>query len=242
MPRSALNLNDVQGLREREPLRPFIALLERVGKSDEHVIISGSPDLDKEWVARFIHAVSPRHAWPFVIYAAQKTRPNTPMVGRAESVERIWADATGGTLFIVDLYDLADGDQAQLLRFLESRDSPAYLPATRHSPVRVIAATRGDLAVPSHPENFRSSLFHRLNVMSVYIPPEIAATLDSEDDPPSSHLTFKEQKTRLLEAWEPEYLRELLYHVGGNLALAARTAGIARAHLYRLMKKHGLAR
>jgi transcriptional regulator of acetoin/glycerol metabolism len=30
--------------------------------------------------------------------------------------------------------------------------------------------------------------------------------------------------------------------VGGNLALAARTAGIARAHLYRLLKKHRLAR
>lgn len=236
----ALNLNNLDALRENERFRPLVGLLERVGQSDEHVIVSGSPGIDKELVARFIHAMSPRRACPFVTYAvSRKTMRSASSPDQSESVERAWLDATGGTLYIVELYDLTDGDQAQLLRFLELRDSP-YPAAPRRAPVRVVAAARGDPAVCPHPEHFRSSLFHRLNVMSVYVPPEAASTVDPEEE--RSHLSFKEEKMRLLEEWEPEYLRELLWQVGGNLALAARTAGIARAHLYRLMKKHRLAR
>jgi DNA-binding NtrC family response regulator len=54
--------------------------------------------------------------------------------------------------------------------------------------------------------------------------------------------TFKEAKDALLEEWEKDYLRRVLERSRGNMTLAARQAGIARGHLYRLMKKHGLAR
>jgi len=54
--------------------------------------------------------------------------------------------------------------------------------------------------------------------------------------------TFKEAKDALLEDWEKDYLRRVLERSKGNMTLAARQAGIARGHLYRLMKKHGLAR
>lgn len=54
--------------------------------------------------------------------------------------------------------------------------------------------------------------------------------------------TFKEAKDQLLEEWESEYLKEVLERAGGNITLAAQYAGIARGHLYRLLKKHGLCR
>jgi DNA-binding NtrC family response regulator len=54
--------------------------------------------------------------------------------------------------------------------------------------------------------------------------------------------TFKEAKDQLLDEWESEYLREVLERAGGNMTLAAQYAGIARGHLYRLMKKRGLCR
>jgi DNA-binding NtrC family response regulator len=54
--------------------------------------------------------------------------------------------------------------------------------------------------------------------------------------------TFKEAKDALLEEWEKDYLRRVLERSKGNMTLAARQAGIARGHLYRLMKKHGLCR
>jgi DNA-binding NtrC family response regulator len=222
-------------------MRPLVGLLERVSRSDEHVVVCGESASDKAWVARFIHSESSRKARPFVTYvAAAPNRSVTPAsAGTDGSIARAWFAATGGTLFIPELADLSDWDQAQLLRFLESRNFRSSLSERSHSPVRVIAAMRV-LLVGSQPASLRSSLFHRLNVMSIQLPPDHASLTDEYDVP--SHLSFREQKMRLLEAWEPEYLRELLAQVGGNLALAARRAGIARAHLYRLLKKYRLAR
>lgn len=54
--------------------------------------------------------------------------------------------------------------------------------------------------------------------------------------------TFKEAKEAILERWEREYLRTVLERTEGNMTLAAKHAGIARAHLYRLVKKHGMVR
>jgi DNA-binding NtrC family response regulator len=52
---------------------------------------------------------------------------------------------------------------------------------------------------------------------------------------------FKEAKERLIQAWEREYVSALLDRAGGNVSLAARTSGLDRVYLHRLMKKHGLA-
>jgi DNA-binding NtrC family response regulator len=54
------------------------------------------------------------------------------------------------------------------------------------------------------------------------------------------HAQFHEAKDRLIAAWERQYLTKLLQRAGGNMAEAARLAGIDRAYVYRLLKKHGL--
>jgi len=51
---------------------------------------------------------------------------------------------------------------------------------------------------------------------------------------------FHEAKQALVGAWEADYLRRLLARTGGNMSRAARLAGLERAYLYRLCKKHGL--
>jgi two-component system, NtrC family, nitrogen regulation response regulator GlnG len=51
---------------------------------------------------------------------------------------------------------------------------------------------------------------------------------------------FKDAKRRLVDAWEREYLSKLLEANEGNISLAARRAGLARAHLHRLLEKHGM--
>jgi two-component system nitrogen regulation response regulator GlnG len=70
--------------------------------------------------------------------------------------------------------------------------------------------------------------------------------LDLPDVPPlpaagAADVPFHEAKERLVGAWEREYLTGLLRRTGGNVAAAARRAGIHRAHLYRLLQKHSLA-
>lgn len=52
---------------------------------------------------------------------------------------------------------------------------------------------------------------------------------------------FKDAKDMLITRFEREYLRQLLIRAHGNMARAAREAGIDRKYLYMLLKKYGLA-
>jgi len=54
--------------------------------------------------------------------------------------------------------------------------------------------------------------------------------------------TFREARDALLDQWEYEYLRQVLERAEGNVTRAARFSGVARGHLYRLLKKHGFVR
>ena len=58
---------------------------------------------------------------------------------------------------------------------------------------------------------------------------------------PDDDLPFRDAKTQLVDAWERDYVRALLARCHGNVSLAARRAGMDRAYLHRLLKKHGLA-
>jgi DNA-binding NtrC family response regulator len=51
---------------------------------------------------------------------------------------------------------------------------------------------------------------------------------------------FKDAKNELIDRFEREYLRRLLERTGGNMAKAAREAGIDRKYIYLLMKKLGM--
>jgi DNA-binding NtrC family response regulator len=57
-----------------------------------------------------------------------------------------------------------------------------------------------------------------------------------------SSLPFKETRERLVDAWEREYLRDLLGKSNHNVSQAARWAGISRVYLHELIKKHGMER
>jgi DNA-binding NtrC family response regulator len=58
----------------------------------------------------------------------------------------------------------------------------------------------------------------------------------------SKSLPFKDAKEQLIEAFEHEYLLDLLDRHGGNVSRAARTARMDRKSITRLMKKHGIKR
>jgi two-component system nitrogen regulation response regulator GlnG len=52
---------------------------------------------------------------------------------------------------------------------------------------------------------------------------------------------FRDAKSRLVDSWERDYVSSLMEACAGNVSLAARRAGMDRAYLHRLLKKHGLA-
>jgi transcriptional regulator with GAF, ATPase, and Fis domain len=57
-----------------------------------------------------------------------------------------------------------------------------------------------------------------------------------------SELPFKDAKDQLVEAFERQYLVDLIERHGGNVSRAARAADMDRKSITRLMKKHGITR
>jgi two-component system, NtrC family, response regulator GlrR len=62
--------------------------------------------------------------------------------------------------------------------------------------------------------------------------------LDAELAPRPATESYGTFRERWIDAGEASYVRSLLELHGGNVTRAAEAAGVARAHLYRLIKKH----
>ncbi len=102
-------------------------------------------------------------------------------------------------------------------------------------------ATLQALAAHDWPGNVRQ-LRHVLERALILTPDgTITSELLGVGEPGPSHPAiepFKEAKQRLVDAWEHDYVVELVARSNGNLSDAARRAGIARGHLHRLLRKH----
>ncbi len=62
----------------------------------------------------------------------------------------------------------------------------------------------------------------------------------TEPREPVGSLPYREQKRRVLEGFDREYLRNLLTRCGGNVSRAAQAAEIDRKSLWRKLKQYGL--
>jgi transcriptional regulator with PAS, ATPase and Fis domain len=81
--------------------------------------------------------------------------------------------AEGGTLFFDEIGELDLTAQVKLLRFLETREFERIgsTKPPRKIEVRVLAATNKRLIDFVNDGSFRLDLYHRLNVMSIVVPP-----------------------------------------------------------------------
>jgi DNA-binding NtrC family response regulator len=70
--------------------------------------------------------------------------------------------------------------------------------------------------------------------------PDGALPTDGASASGGSALPFRESRERLIEAWEQEYIRDLLAKAGHNVSEAARRAGLSRVYLHELIRKHDL--
>jgi two-component system, NtrC family, nitrogen regulation response regulator GlnG len=64
----------------------------------------------------------------------------------------------------------------------------------------------------------------------------------ARDNDTHQALPFRESRERLIDAWERDYLVDLLKAAGHNVSEAARRAGLSRVYLHELIRKHGLSR
>jgi two-component system response regulator HydG len=170
-------------------------VLERIrtlADSDARVLITGESGTGKERVARAIHDLSARATKPFVplacaaipaplleseIFGHERGAFTDAKERKAGRFER----ASGGTLFLDDIDDMPLETQVKLLRVLqEGVVEPLGAQKAMPVDVRVIAATKVDLAEAVEDGEFREDLFYRLNVVPVDLP----ALRDREGDIP----------------------------------------------------------
>jgi transcriptional regulator with GAF, ATPase, and Fis domain len=152
--------------------------------SDFPVLITGETGTGKELIANALHGLdAKRRRGPFIVAncsAISAGLAESELFGHRRGAftgadnERkgLFRAAEGGTLFLDEIGELSDPLQAKLLRVLQERRVRGI--GFEHEipiDVRVIAATNKRLEDLVRQGRFREDLYHRLNVLSVEVPP-----------------------------------------------------------------------
>jgi DNA-binding NtrC family response regulator len=170
-------------IAESPAMQPVLRLMERVGPADANTLILGEHGTGKDVVAQWLHAASPRAARPFVtvnlgglpeglfeseLFGHVKgafTDARSDRMGRFEL-------ADGGTLFLDEIANIGPGQQARLLRVLQTGAMERVGSSkTRQVDARVLSATNADLAAEVAAGRFREDLLYRLNTIEIRLPP-----------------------------------------------------------------------
>lgn len=167
-----------------EMLSAFRSVMRVSGLSDLSTLITGETGTGKELLARAIHQLDlKRRHGPFVAIncgAINSGVAESELFGHrrgaftgAEKDRRgLIRSANGGVLFLDEIGELDAGLQTKLLRVLqENRVLGVGDDQESQVNVRVIAATNRDLKEMVKTGIFRADLFHRLNLLSIHIPP-----------------------------------------------------------------------
>ena len=169
-------------IAESRAMQPVLHMIDRVGPSEANVLVTGEHGTGKEVVARRLHALSPREKRALVIVNAGGlsegvfeselfghvkgafTDAKTDRVGYFELADE-------GTLFLDEVGNMPQSQQAKLLRVLQTGEFQRVGSSkTRAVDVRVISATNVDIATEVAEGRFREDLLYRLNTVEIHIP------------------------------------------------------------------------
>ncbi len=154
-----------------------------VAPADVPVLITGESGTGKELVARAIHRHSTRRSGPFlpVCLAALSSglvegelfgHVRGSFTGASQDRKGLLELASGGTVLLDEIGDVAPGVQVKLLRAIEHREvTPVGDARPRPTDIRVVAATNRPLEDLMASGEFREDLFFRLSVFRIHLPP-----------------------------------------------------------------------
>ncbi len=187
--------------------------VEKVAPTGSRVFVNGASGSGKETVARLIHQGSKRADGPFVAVNCS-TLPAERLeielfgtdgetAGDTLRVSGAFELAHGGTLLLKEVADLPLPLQGRLARVLHEQSYTRDAGKTRvEIDVRVLATTARNVPDEITAGRFREELYHRLNVVSLRIPP------------------LSERREDI-----PELAADLLQRVAAATGLASRTIG-----------------
>jgi len=171
-------------------MQQLFATLERMASADANVLLLGETGTGKEVAAEAIHAGSARAGKPFVVCdlaGVPRQLMESELFGHVRGAftgasatrQGAFMRASGGTLFLDELASVSLPVQARLLRVLEERRVRAVgSDVEREVDVRIVGASRADLAARVAEGTFRPDLYYRLSVVRVVLPPHRARRED----------------------------------------------------------------
>jgi DNA-binding NtrC family response regulator len=163
-------------------MRELFVKAQRVACTELTILVTGEIGVGKEWLARWLHAHSPRAGRKFVRVncgAIPDALLDTYLFGHTsgaftgavhESLGMFEA-ASGGTLFLDHIGDASPAMQVKLLPVLEAQQVQR-VGEWRLRPInaRIVAATSRNLEDEVARGRFRTDLFYRLRVVELHIP------------------------------------------------------------------------
>lgn len=214
-----------EGIIGKSPaMQDAIALAQKVARTDVPVLLTGETGTGKEVFAQSIHQHSARKGKAFVAINCSSFSHDLlesemfghkagAYTGALKETKGLFEEASGGTIFLDEIGEMAFDLQAKLLRILETGE---FIKIGDTKPlkvnVRIIAATNRDLAKEIEEGHFREDLFYRLSVFQIHLPP----LRERREDIPL-HIkafvnTFSAKIGRTILSVSPEYINVLKQH------------------------------
>jgi len=166
--------------------RKMIELLDivhMVAETMATILITGESGTGKSMLAKYIHRHSSRRDGSFVELSCgtlAETLLESELFGHVKGAftgadrnkKGKFEEASGGTIFLDDINCASQNCQIKLLRILQEKTfEKVGGNESIATDVRIITATNSPLTEEVEQRKFREDLYHRINVVSFFIPP-----------------------------------------------------------------------
>ena len=165
------------------------SLINKLKNAESRIFISGPPGSGKELVARQIHKQSTRSIKPFIVVNGALLDPQKyelELFGSENINETtnfgFFEQARDGTLLIDEVTEIPLVTQAKILRVLIDQQFKRVNGSKEiNVNVRIISTSSKNIREEVDKGNFREDLYHRLNVVPIFLPPLKDRTEDIPD-------------------------------------------------------------
>jgi len=176
-------LKGYQIIGKSQVVKELLELIKKFAATESIVLILGETGTGKELVAHNLHFLSRRAGAPFIkvncaalpgelIESELFGYERGAFTGASRQKKGYFEAAQNGTLFLDEIGDMPLSAQAKVLHAIEEQEI-FHLGGTKpiKIDVRIICATNKNLSELIKTRKFREDLYHRINVLSITIPP-----------------------------------------------------------------------